>query len=573
MNAERQRYLKTLLPLLAIALLLALAGIGLRSPWPADEPRFAEVAREMVETGEWLVPMRGGEAYPDKPPVFMWATATLLALGIPLKIAFLLPNALCSILVVGLVFDLAHRLWGLPVAQRAAFLLLLAPQFLIQAKSAQIDAMVACWIAIGFYGLMRHFFAGPSWGWYYAAWAFMGLGIITKGVGFLPALLLLPMAYLRFAQPERFRGRLDWRRAAWGPLAMLAVAACWILPMYLHAENSGNPELLAYRDNLLFKQTGQRYVDSWGHFRPWHYFLTSIVPVFWFPLPLLLLSRLKRAAALLKTDPALLATLAWTALVIAFFSYSPGKRGVYILPALPAFALAVAIIIDGAPIARWFNRFLNAFQALAALLLLTFGAIAAAGRIDLVSRSAARDFSPDSIQLFAVVLLISGAAWATALLLWRRHSALSRQFAAMAATWLAYSFFGYPALEPARTPQTIFDQLAQTIPSDSELGLIAFREQFILFSPYDLTHFGYNAPVEEQERNAALWLSELPGRYLLVPDDVPLACFDTANAPSMGLAHRRQWLLLSPAQLLPNSPAPSLPKRHTIPSPANLKTR
>ena len=58
-----------------LALLVLGAGLGLRDPWPADEPRFALVARHMVESGDWLFPHRGNELYPDKPPLFMWLQA------------------------------------------------------------------------------------------------------------------------------------------------------------------------------------------------------------------------------------------------------------------------------------------------------------------------------------------------------------------------------------------------------------------------------------------------------------------------------------------------------------------
>jgi 4-amino-4-deoxy-L-arabinose transferase-like glycosyltransferase len=64
-----------LLWLLIFAIALIFTGIGLREPWPADEPRFAQIAKEMVETGQWFFPMRGGELYPDKPPIFMWSIA------------------------------------------------------------------------------------------------------------------------------------------------------------------------------------------------------------------------------------------------------------------------------------------------------------------------------------------------------------------------------------------------------------------------------------------------------------------------------------------------------------------
>ena len=43
-----------------LGLLVISAGLGLRDPWPADEPRFALIARDMVETGQWLFPRVGG---------------------------------------------------------------------------------------------------------------------------------------------------------------------------------------------------------------------------------------------------------------------------------------------------------------------------------------------------------------------------------------------------------------------------------------------------------------------------------------------------------------------------------
>jgi hypothetical protein len=61
---------------LALALLVIIGtGIGTRDPWPADEPRFAAVARDMVATGEWLFPRVGGDLYQDKPPLFFWMLA------------------------------------------------------------------------------------------------------------------------------------------------------------------------------------------------------------------------------------------------------------------------------------------------------------------------------------------------------------------------------------------------------------------------------------------------------------------------------------------------------------------
>ncbi|MFY8124123.1 MAG: ArnT family glycosyltransferase, partial [Silanimonas sp.] len=90
---------RLLLWLLAAFLVLG-AGIGLREPTPPDEPRFAMMAQDMVDTGNWLVPHRGSEIYAEKPPVFMWMQASAYAAVGDLRIAFLLPSLLAGVLTL-----------------------------------------------------------------------------------------------------------------------------------------------------------------------------------------------------------------------------------------------------------------------------------------------------------------------------------------------------------------------------------------------------------------------------------------------------------------------------------------
>ena len=59
----------------ALYLSVSAIGLGMRMPWPADEPRFALNGLEMWITGDWWLPHRAGELYPDKPPIFMWLSA------------------------------------------------------------------------------------------------------------------------------------------------------------------------------------------------------------------------------------------------------------------------------------------------------------------------------------------------------------------------------------------------------------------------------------------------------------------------------------------------------------------
>ena len=92
------------------ALLIVGAGIGLRDPWPADEPRFALVAKQMVESGNWLFPHRGSELYSDKPPLFMWTQAAAYTLTGNWRVAFLLPSLLAALGTLWCVVDLGRRL-------------------------------------------------------------------------------------------------------------------------------------------------------------------------------------------------------------------------------------------------------------------------------------------------------------------------------------------------------------------------------------------------------------------------------------------------------------------------------
>ena len=121
------------------------------------------------------------------------------------------------------------------------------------------------------------------------AWVAMGLGVITKGVGFLPVLMLLPYIWYRLAGPinpviqPAFGNSLRWM---FGPIVMLLTIGCWLFPMLIQVAQSQDPLLLQYRDNILWKQTVTRYADSWHHIKPFWYYVVEVIPVFWLPLSL-----------------------------------------------------------------------------------------------------------------------------------------------------------------------------------------------------------------------------------------------------------------------------------------------
>ena len=183
--------------LLALFVVLVATGIGLRDPWPADEPRFALIARDMLASGEWFVPRVAGDVYADKPPLYFWLMAAWMHVTGSMRAAFLLPSLIASLGCLVLVYDLARRLWNRHTALIAGTLLLLTVQFVWQARQAQIDATLCFWTTLSLYALLRHLVLGPRWGWYVVGWAAAGLGVLTKGVGFLPLLIIVPWWVLR----------------------------------------------------------------------------------------------------------------------------------------------------------------------------------------------------------------------------------------------------------------------------------------------------------------------------------------------------------------------------------------
>src|ERR1051325_5155560 len=106
-----------------LVLLLIGTGLGTRAPWPADEPRFALIAREMVHTGEWLFPRIGGGLYPEKPPVYFWLLSVCYFLTGSLRASFLIPAFVGACGIVGLVYDLGRRMAGRASGRAAALTL------------------------------------------------------------------------------------------------------------------------------------------------------------------------------------------------------------------------------------------------------------------------------------------------------------------------------------------------------------------------------------------------------------------------------------------------------------------
>lgn len=529
------------------ALLLLGVGIGLRDPWPSDEPRFALVAHWMVEHGQWLFPHRGHELYPDKPPVFMWLQSLAYLITHNWRVAFLLPSLVAALGALALVYDLSRRLWNHRSALLAAAALLLTIHFTYQMRNAQIDPLLLGWITLANYGLLRHLLLGPSWRWFGVGCFFAGVGVATKGVGVLALLMLVPYAIAR---------RGHWRQLAlpaggWGwtgGLALFFVPILgWLLPMLLVAHADGDPQHAAYVQNILFGQTVHRYATPTGHIHSPFYFL-GIIAVDWLPLALLLPWALPAWWRRLKRrDARFLLPLGWIVLIVLFFSFSPGKRDVYILPALPMMALALAPLLPG------LLRRRGVRIAVCALTLLLAGALTIAAVFALHGHPAWAVKIEQSLdpRIWWLLLSIGGAGLVIVALTRVRRAPLGWLLFATV-LWGVYGLWGYPMLNGDRSARDVMQQARVIAGPGAEIGLVGWKEQNLLMAQGPVAEFGFLKPWPQQYADAIAWLQQDPSRrWIFSLDEAMGQCVDRQHAVHVGHANRREWWMFRAGAMVP----------------------
>lgn len=535
------------------ALLLLGLGIGLRDPWPSDEPRFALVARLMVEHGQWLFPHRGHELYPDKPPVFMWLQALAYLLVGNWRVAFLLPSLAAALTALALVYDLARRLWSHRAALLAAASLLLTIHFTYQMRNAQIDPLLLGWITLANYGLLRHLLLGPSWRWFAAGCFFAGVGVATKGVGVLALLMLVPYMLAR---------RGHWRHLAWptggwrwaGGLALFLLPILgWLVPMLLTARADGDPQHAEYVQNILFGQTVHRYATPTGHFHSPLYFL-GIIAVDWLPLSLLLPWALPAWWRRLKRrDARFLLPLGWIVLVLLFFSFSPGKRDVYILPALPMTALALAPLLPG------LLRRRSVRIALFALTLLLAGALTVAASLAVLRHPAWAGRIEQSLdpRIWWMLLGVGVPGLVVVTFTRIRRAALGWLLFA-SVLWGLYGLWGYPMLNGDRSARDIMARARAIAGPEATIGLLAWKEQNLLMAQGPVAEFGFLEPWPQQYGDAIAWLRQAPTqRWVFSLDEAMGSCVDRHRATYVGHANRREWWMFRIDAVRPGCVPPS----------------
>jgi 4-amino-4-deoxy-L-arabinose transferase-like glycosyltransferase len=362
-----------------IAFLWNLGNIGLVDE---TEPLFAEAARQMTVTGDWITPYFNESTRFDKPPLVYW----LMAIGYKLigvnEWAVRLPSALSAIALMGLVFYTLRYFSVPPIQTRHDDVPTTAPetppqvfQFKPWLTAGLGAAMVAlnpemiAWGRVGVSDMLLTgcmdaallcFFIGYSlseklenvnhnntksraFPWYIAFYILIALAVLTKGpvAIVLPALII--SAFLLYV--GKFREVLQEMHLIPGILLLLAIAVPWyILVILANGENYIN-SFFGYHNLERFTSVVNR------HWAPWYFYFVVVFVGFapwsiYLPIAMTRLQFWKRTIWSRQPRSSHLGLFAffWFTCIFLFFTIAVTKLPSYVLPLMPAAAILVALL-------------------------------------------------------------------------------------------------------------------------------------------------------------------------------------------------------------------------------------
>ncbi len=343
-TASRIGWTLLILATLYICYFSHLGAIGFVGP---DEPRYAWVARDMVETGDWVTPRLYGKPWFEKPPLLYWGAALSFKLFGVSEVAARLPSAVYALLATFALAWLALRLYG---AETARWLLLLLPTTVGMigfSHAAATDmpfsgmltiAMVCAAVVLG---LTRDentpILPRTRWLALLLFGFFLGLAVLAKG----PAAILLSGGAVFFWALFTKRWRDAFRLFHPAAIASFCFTA---LPWYLLCARR-NPGFFRI---FIIEHNFKRFLTpEFQHIQPfWFYgpiLLIAFVP--WTPIFLAvakdLINRWNTSSAHSQ-----LYLCCWAAFPIVFFSASKSKLPGYVLPAILPLALLLSLSIS-----------------------------------------------------------------------------------------------------------------------------------------------------------------------------------------------------------------------------------
>lgn len=335
-------------------------GLGQFGLIGADEPRYAQVAREMLERNDWITPVLGGQPWLEKPPLYYWQAMLAYSLFGVSDWAARVPSAFNATLMVVVIYLFLRR-FRRGIELDAALIAASCAGVIGYARAASMDMALAAAFTIGMLAW---------WGWRETAkrtylllfYAFLALGMLAKGpvAPFLGAIVFL--LYAAVVREPRYAVKTLWLP---GILIFCAIALPWYVAVQLR-----NPQF--FREFILEHNLARFSTSLYHHIEPfWYYIpvvLLALVPWTVFVTVAFIHSirtkwSQRKSGVGGEADLGLQFSIfacCWLIAPILFFSLSQSKLPGYILPAIPAGALILGGYLrqymhraDKEPVAKW----------------------------------------------------------------------------------------------------------------------------------------------------------------------------------------------------------------------------
>jgi len=373
--------------LLATYLLLYVVPLGFRPLFMPDETRYAEIPREMVATGDWVVPRLNGLRYFEKPVLGYWLSAlSILCFG-ENRFAVRLPSAVATGLSAMLLALLVYRYGQASSLWLGAAVFLTSIQVYVLGVFNVLDPVFSLFVTASLVCFYFAFQTGSRRAkrvWLAAFGGACGLGFLTKGfLAFaIPAVTIGPFLLWQKRRKELFT-------LSWIPLLIaLAIILPWAILIYLREPD--------YWRHFIFVEHFERFVTADKkslHPEPFWFMLPFLIGGT-FPWILAARAAIRGLREAVWQDPFIQYVLCWLIFPFLLLSASKGKLGTYILPCLAPLSLLLAIGLSQSVRGRDFKPFRAAAWTCAAVTGLVASVIIAITFLNLTSRPI---FAPDEI--------------------------------------------------------------------------------------------------------------------------------------------------------------------------------
>lgn len=329
---------RSTIPVILLAVLSFVGGLGRGAIADNDEAFYAESAREMAESGDWLTPRFNYEPRFQKPALYYWVTAALFAVGGAHEFSARLFAALAGVGLVVLTTACGRRWYDESVGLLAGAITATTIGYFALARMSLPDLplafFVTCSIWTAFVATLERERNPRQWLLYAATAA--ALGFLVKG----PLAVLLPvMVVVPILLMERRSFNVSFSDLVLATLLFLGISLPWYVAMW---SQHGTEYLVGFFVGDNFERFA---TDRFNDPRPWWFYLPiaagGLLP--WTPLALSWLGPVGQFLTRRRDIGTLdLRLLLWALLPLVFFTLSVGKQPRYILPLLPPLAILLA---------------------------------------------------------------------------------------------------------------------------------------------------------------------------------------------------------------------------------------